>query len=186
MFVLARICKSNYAACHNYEKSISLEIIAITPLKNYGELLHKLQFLNSAFHCIAWSHSCCLPATAPSSPHLAVERAGSTVFNITVSFAYTGGGDITQFTVEFRSKENPTAGWRSLGAGALVAEPTGNVLEWRVIAMHEYLSEQALEFRIAAVNMRGYVSEPSLQLEPYGESPCCCIWALHSWVDPLP
>ncbi len=107
--------------------------------------------------------------TAPSSPHLTVERIGSAVFNITISLAYTGGGNITQFILEVRSKENPTAGWRSLGA--FEAVPTGNILEWRVIAMHDqYLSEQGLEFRIAIMNTRGHVSEPSLHLEPYGES----------------
>ncbi|XP_064399608.1 contactin-6-like [Halichondria panicea] len=102
----------------------------------------------------------------PSSPHLTVERIGSAVFNITISLAYTGGGNITQFILEVRSKENPTAGWRSLGA--FEAVPTGNILEWRVIAMHDqYLSEQGLEFRIATMNTRGHVSEPSLHLEPY-------------------
>lgn len=109
-----------------------------------------------------------LPSTAgPSAPHLIVERDAPTVFTLTASLAYTGGGDITQFMVSFRSGENPDAGWRSLGA--VVAEATDNLLEYTVIAMHDNLTEECVEFSIAAVNTRGYVSQLAIQQEPYGE-----------------
>ncbi len=96
-----------------------------------------------------------------------MERASPTVFNITASLAYTGGGDITQFIVDFRSGENPTAGWRSLGAVQALA--TGRPLEWRVLTSHHNLTEECVELRVAVVNTRGYISEQVMQQEPYGE-----------------
>lgn len=93
------------------------------------------------------------------------------MFNLTVSLAYTGGDDITQFMVSFRSGENPDAGWRSLGAVQAIA--TANTLEWRVVAVHPNLTEQCVEFNVAAVNTQGYVSQPVVQQEPYGKHLHC-------------
>ena len=76
-----------------------------------------------------------------------------------MSFFYTGGGNITQLKVSFR-RINSQEEWTTHGTVSVV--PTGSYLQWRAVVANEAFAEPGVEFRVEAINERGYIS-PSVE-----------------------
>ena len=84
---------------------------------------------------------------------------------LNISLAYTGGGNISHFTVSFR--RIGTTDWiRIEGTEAIQSEL---FLQWKAVVTHEGLLTPGIELQVLAVNSRGYSSEPSSQPEPIGK-----------------
>ena len=83
-----------------------------------------------------------------------------------MSFFYTGGGNITQLIVSFR-RINSQEEWTRLRTVPIV--PTGSYLQWRAVVTNEAFIEPGVEFRVMAINARGYISVPVVLPEPIGE-----------------
>ena len=83
-----------------------------------------------------------------------------------MSFFYTGGGNITQLKVFF-TRINSQEEWTRLRTVPIV--PTGSYLQWRAVVTNEAFIEPGVEFRVIAINSRGYISAPVVQAEPLSE-----------------
>jgi len=121
---------------------------------------------------------CLCISVAPSPPNVELVRYSDNQFNIKVSLAYIGGGELTQLTVAYkqvlRQREWPDS--------ILVdIVPTGNSLEWTAVVRNEEGFEPGTEFRITALNDRGYASSPAVQLEPTGEFICVLYLAIFTY-----
>ena len=104
--------------------------------------------------------------TAPHPLQLSVERVSQTSFNLTASFLYTGGGDITQLIVYYR-RINSQEEWTYLVT--VQVEPTENYLQWRARVSNSAFSRPGVEFQVEAVNTGGYISPPVVEPEPIGK-----------------
>ena len=86
-------------------------------------------------------------------------------FQLTVVLEYTGGGDITHFTVSFRSVG--TTEWIPLGeVEATRSRPESN-LEWNGVLTNEEFSSGQIEFEVVVVNARGRTTTLNTE-EPLG------------------
>ena len=87
-----------------------------------------------------------------------IVRVNQTAFQLTVNVDYTGGGDITHFTVSFR-KSGSTDDFNHLGD--IPASPQ-SMLVWNgVITNAEFASLEVLEFDVTVNNERSFSSTTS-------------------------
>ena len=94
--------------------------------------------------------------TAPEITDVTVTRLNTTSFRITATLNYTGGGDISHFTISLWKTGSRT----SISIGNVSATPSpGSSLTWNGVVTHsEFIVIEPLEFLVAAVNEVGFVS----------------------------
>lgn len=105
------------------------------------------------------SHPCTPPD--PSPPSLIVTRVSNTTFNLSVSLAYTGGGDITHLIVYF---SNGTA-WTSLGQIPASPSPESSLV-WSVVVSKDEFAGMTVQFEVHAVNQMSFQSPAVVVQEP--------------------
>lgn len=109
----------------------------------------------------------CTMHPAPNVMSVNAERLNMTSFNITTSLLYTGGSDITHFSVSFW-KRNRTEWSDGLSVEAH-ASGTGMGLDWFGIMTSDGLAEPS-ELRVVVVNDVGHRSSPQTVQEKLGEN----------------
>ena len=102
--------------------------------------------------------------TAPSITSLDVTRLNMTTFNLSVSLAYTGGGDITHFRVSFR--DTRTTPWTPPENIPVTSSPDSSLVWTGVMRRDEFDTSTSLTFQVLAVNMEGLVSAEALATFP--------------------
>ena len=102
--------------------------------------------------------------TAPSITSLEVTRLNRTTFNLSVSLAYTGGGDITHFRVSFR--DTRTTPWTPPENIPVTSSPDSSLVWSGVMQRDEFDTSMSLTFQVLAVNMEGLVSAEALATFP--------------------
>jgi len=101
------------------------------------------------------------PAGVPSPPSLIVTRVRNTTFNLSVSLAYTGGGDITHLIVYF---SNGTA-WTSLGQIPASPSPESSLV-WSAVVSRDEFAGMTVQFEVHAVNRMLFQSPAVVVQEP--------------------
>ena len=79
-----------------------------------------------------------------------------TTFNLSVSLAYTGGGDITNFRVSFR--KIGTTPWSLLQDISATPSPHSNLLWSVLVSSNEFATYSQVEFMLNVTNQHGFVS----------------------------
>ena len=85
---------------------------------------------------------------------------------LTVSLAYTGGGDITNLDVSFR--KIGTKEWILIGAHDAQTMPDSE-MTWKALVRDQRFAGIGVEFQVVVINTHQHRSEPVILLEPLGE-----------------
>lgn len=97
-----------------------------------------------------------------------VKRNHINTLSLRVSLAYTGGGLIDHFLVDFR--HHPEGGmWISLGNITPAVTTDSNMLVWTAQLFDARFQGSRIELRLEAVNSNNHISNQIIQLEEIGK-----------------